>query len=439
MAMENRRFELVAIGKKDVAAHFFLHMGLILAIFYPFKGLISLAIYVVFGEAGFATYINPAVAATLLIFVFLSFNSHARWSHFTKLDLYLGGIGMILLTYSLWRRNLAYSVVISLLLILPLCLGHLAWASDKIFKAAVTIFFFLTVFYVVIEHVVLHSHIYGLTDSIAFSYDDIAKYYSLLAFGQNVETIQATGNVIDFRHTSLYEMTGRLRTSGFLAHPLQMPTLISMSATFFYTSWRRSRYIWSLVVVGLCLFALGNSLSTTGVLAFALSVVFFEVFYGHGLKKWGIIGGALLVFAAATLYIAPLFYLFARLLGFWDDYLLKFGAFFSTWQDYAAVVWGKQGWLPGWNNLYNENDMVNIVTAFGILLAGFIFKRLVQPAFIARRLENDELIVYAMVVLNAFFCMLHREAVLSPNIFILVILLNVKSYRIIREYVTARI
>lgn len=427
-----------SVYRKDVASHFFLHAGLLLCIFYPFKGLLSFALYLLFGVEGFASYVNPGIAFSVVVFVFLSFNANGKWSYYNKLDLQLFSLGALLVVYSLQRRNFEYAYVIIFVLIMPVCLAPFAYAADTLFRRAVTVFFFLTALYIAAENIVLHSHIYGITDRIVFSSEDLARYYSLLVGGRNIETMAASGNVIDFREgglvTTLSSVAGRIRTSGFIANPFQMATLIGMSTTFFYIWYRRSASAIFIVPLVLSLFGLANSLSTTAVMAFGLTAIFYELFYNTGVRKWFILIMLMLGFVVSTLYIGPVFYLLGRLMDSWDQYVSRFGFSFSSWQDYGIILVGKQGWLPGWNNMYNENDIVNVITSFGVVLAFFIFRRLIRPAFSARTIGNDELIVYAMVVLNAFFNMMHRESTFTPNVFMLIVLLNVKSYRMIREY-----
>lgn len=429
----------VHIDKKDVASHFFLHIGLLLCVFYPFKGLLNVAIYWLFGAEGFADYINPGTAFSIMVFVLLSFSAHARWSHFSKLDIYLCALGVILLAVSIGRRDFSYSQVVTLVLIMPVWFAHMVYCSDILFRRAVTIFFFVTALYIAVEHIVLHSHIYGLTDKIVVSSQELTRYHSLLAMGLDIQSIDPSEIVNDYRHTSFYEgMAGRARTGGFVANPLKMATLISMASTFFYIWCRRSPSLYLLISLALSLFGLFNSLSTAAVLAFVFCVMFYEFVYGSGFRKYIVLSITSVVFVMLVAYTELFFYLYTRLLTRLDLYIAIFGITspsMASWQEYPiTILIGQQGWLNERNSLYSENDILNVVTAFGLVVAYFIFKRLIQPALLSRQVENDELVVYAMVVLNAFFSMIHREAVFSPNTFILVTLLNVKTYRMLREY-----
>lgn len=415
-----------------VARHFVLHVGLLLAVLYPLKGLLSGVLYLTFGEQGFAATINPRVAVVLAVFVAVSFAIHARWSHLGPTEVWLFWVGLALLAVSLARQNFAYSMVVGLTLMLPLALTHMAYASDGLFRRAVWLFFCITVFYVAVEHVVLHTHLYGITEDIWIDGRDLIGYYKGLGADPNIG--DETGSVIDFRHTTLYGMAGRVRTGGFLAHPLQMPTLISMAATFFYVRWRLIGGAPRVVMLGAALFGLVNSLSTTAVLAFGLAVLFYELYSRGDARKYLSVVVLMAAFVAAALYVPAIVYLVARFVDSMEHMLVVFLFNPRSFHDWVLTLVGLHGWLRGWNHLYSENDLINVASAFGLILAFFVFRRLLQPALQARKFNDPELTTYAIVGLNAVLCMMHREAVITPNVFILVNLLTAKSQRMIREH-----
>ena len=402
-------------------------------IFYPFKGLLSLPFFFLFGDQESATYVTPIVAFTMIALILLSFFANAKASQLTRLDVLLLVIGVIFFSIAVLRQDFPYAAAVMLLMVMPVFIANMAYGSGATIKRMVLIFFALMTIYISVEWVMLNTHVIGITDDILVDSDALAKYQSALIIDVDFDEQWYGVKIIDLREHVRYGTVPGLRTGGFLANVLTMASLVAMSATFFYVSYRQSRSNLLLVPLGLSIFNLATSLSTSAVLAFVVTTMFYEM-YRHR-KHSGIIAPAIIIISSVVLitYFDPVSFIYRRFIENVDIQLIAYTSWNPiTWQALLRSVVGWHGMGPTTNYLWSTNDILNVTTAVGIVPAYLIFKRLLSPALARPATNNPDLTIYSMVVLTGVLAMIHNQAVLTINTFLIVILLNMRCHAILR-------
>lgn len=407
-----------------------LHATVLVCVFYSFKGLIGGAAYYWLGISGLSSRVNPIVAGVAVLLILTTFlNSRTRVS---IEDLWLLGAGVLLFGLAILVGDYGYAPAVVLLLIVPTLLVNVRFADDRFVHQAVRVFFALTVLYIAVEHLILHAHLYGLVSEPVVSQEALRNFYTQLAFGGtvgdviDVATSDSRFGVFDVENT-------RIRTSGFLGHPLQMPALIAMAATYFYVSWRCAPSARGLLWTLLASFTLFNALSTTSLLAFLATATLYEFLYRADIRKYVALGGFSAVLAVLISQVKALQYLYSRLFIYLEtSEQLAFFPRPEWWSNPALLIVGRHAWSSR-NEAGTTNDLFNIPSAFGVVLAAAIFVRLLRPAFQIRRIRSHDLAIYSYVVLTGVLCMAHSEAVITPNVFLLVTILNLKARDIVRQ------
>ena len=408
----------------------------IICVFYPFKGLPGAALYFLAGIDNFSDVFIPLVAGFSLLIVLANFVLRGRFTN--KRESLFCALGLILISFALVRMKLYYAKIVFMFFLLPFLLYPMMSAPGRFVYRLIRSMFFLVALYAAGEHILFHTHLYGITDNILVTESGIVNYYSQLAYKLE-STDGASHNYVDWRMSP----GGRLRTGGFLGQPYQMGALINLAALFFYVVMRR-RFSWrNLFCFVLAAFGLLNCMSTTAVVSFGLSALFYEVYFNRGVKR--LILPILCICAALWIFrtSAPISFLYQRVASrdpgvFFAPFLPnKYGHLgeFSPRQLVARSIVGWQGWLPGEGNLFfAENDFVTIVACFGVFISLFLFRRWVWPVFAAKKIGRDDLIIYSMVTFDAVLSLMHNDTITSPNVFILFTLLNLMSYRIIKMH-----
>jgi len=407
----------------------------LLCVFYPFKGIVGALIYYTTGISGVSNYFIPMLAALAVGFVLLTFLMYG--GRMSRGEAIFGAIGSLLLVVAFIRHDLYYARIVFLVFILPFILAPMAYAADKFVKRTLAVFFLLIAIYGAGEHVLFHTHLYGITDDILVSSEQVLQYYTLTGYQRDAEDIR-DGNLIDWRQFTPYGAGGRLRTGGFLGQIYQMGALFALASIFFYVWWRCSKRKLLLFPLALAVFSLLNCVSTTAIISFCISVLFYEFYFNRGVLKFIIplFFAGLVAFAA--LNPTPIAFLYQRIMTYPKDSLAaflpnKYGNMsgMSAKSVVARFAIGEHGWWQKGNRFYAENDISNFVTAFGAILAFFIFKRFLKPVFVAKKIGHENAIIYSMVVFTAVIAMMHDGTITTPNIYPLIVLLNLKSYRLI--------
>jgi hypothetical protein len=405
--------------------------AILMIIFYPFKGLLNIPFFFVFDDKDSANYLTPVIALGVLGLASLTFLANTRKHHISKLDFILLLIGLPILLIAFVREDFIYAKIGMLIFVFPVLLANLVHGSDKFFKQAFFVFFLLVTVYIAGEHLLLHTHLYGITDQVFISQQTLASYQDALAFGSSYNDV--FDQLIDYRFSSTpWGDISRVRTGGFLANALSMPVLMCLASTFFYIRYRQSGSVILLMVLLVSIFNLFNSLSTANVLAFLITVLFYEAYGGRGPSKF-IVPLILLALAGVVVIIfEPASYLFARFTDLFESTTMEF----TSRQGFSLLavprtIIGWHGWSNRSNFFYSENDIINLVTAVGLVPSFFIFKRLLGPITSIRSSDNGELKLYATIVLSAVLAMVHTQAVFSVNVFMIVILMNMKCYAIL--------
>jgi hypothetical protein len=392
-----------------------LYLTFCLTVFYPFKGVVSLLLSFLAGE-NFSWLINPLLFAILFGFILLNLAANNVFlpSVSDAVLLFAGFVGM---AFSMAEGDGTLFYKTSLLFFLPVLLGSLRRVDDRFFYRTVYLFMAASTGYVLLENIILQPGMYGLTFK-APTYDQLSAYTNYLIWSR----IDASLLLVDYRDAGLTNRTG-----GYLGNVLAMPVLLAMGATFFYVSVREKFRITGLMFAAIAAYLLLMSQSTTAIVAFLLSILFYEIWVRRNLKAFIWIGGTLLfliIFGAVSGYV------FKRLLANLKDpryvhAFLGYSVLFES-DNLPYFVYGK------WSSLLPEGsgthtDLINIVVAYGGVIAFLLYRRLLKPLLVLRRVPNSTGRTYAIMVLTAFICLLHASATLNVNVMILVTLLYLKA------------
>lgn len=415
---------------RPVRSQWLLHATVLVCVFYSFKGLIGGAAYYWLGISGLSNRVNPATSGVTLLLILAAFLN--RRTRLSTEDHWLLGAGLALFSLAILRGDYSYAAIVVLLLIVPTLLVNVRFADDRFVRRAVRVLFALTVLYIATEHVILHAHLYGIASEPIVSEDALSDFYGQLAFG-GTEGEPITVATSDERFGVIEKEQRRIRTGGFLGHPLQMPVIIAMAATYFFIRWRRAPSVRGLLWMLLASFLLFNALSTTSLLAFLAAAALHEFLHRADVRRYVALGGLGVVLSILVTRITALQYLYSRfLLVLQNSDQMAFFPGPAWWSNPALLIVGRQAWSSR-NAAWSENELLNVISAFGLVLGAAILIRLLRPAFQIRRIRSDDLAIYSYVVLTAVLCMGHREAVTTPNVLLIVTILNIKARDIVRQ------
>jgi hypothetical protein len=209
-----------------------------------------------------------------------------------------------------------------------------------------------------------------------------------------------------------------------------MPVLISMASTFFYVVMRERITFAYLILTLISVFLLISCRSTTAIIAFILTILFYEVYTREN-------------YSFIFLFIAMIFilltvsdtlsFVYRRLLSNLND-----PGYFATFFNYSVLftpenlpylIYGKWSWSPT-RGASSHVDLMNIVVVYGGIVAYLLYRRILFPLSSLKRTGTMWQRTYSLVVLTAFICLFHSSMTLNINNMMLVTLLMVKSSQI---------
>lgn len=404
-----------------------LYLSLFLVVFYPFKGLVSLFVSFIAGE-NIAFFLNRAVLA--FTFGFVLFNMVVNRTSYHTLDKIFLGVGIVASTFALVRSDQTLLYNTALLFFLPILFNSFSRANNNLLFKMLYVFFTISSFYLLVEFIALHPHRFGLRFD-ALSLGELSSYTNY--FVGNPE-YDAKIHLVDYRHVGLTN-----RTAGYLGNVLAMPVLMAMAAAFFYTSTREYFRFTRLIMTFFTIILLISSNSTTAIIAFIVTSLFYEFYVRNNFRSI-VVGIFLLgIIGLVILFNPSLFYIYDRLLLNLKDpeyvsiFFLDHLALLRP-ENILYLVIGKWSSLPP-EGASSHVDLINIVVAYGGVVAFFLYRRLLMPAFYFRRSADPCGRAFSMVVLTAFICLFHMSMTLNINVMMLVTVLMVKSMQIHARHV----
>ena len=398
-----------------------LHTTFFIVLFYPFKGLLSASLSLVVGADISNTIIRFTMFFTLF-FIFLNVfvNNITFLAKSDKLLFYIGLLG-ILAGVVLRDNPFVYNTV--LLFGLPVVFTEFRKISDANFYKFTFTFFSISTVYMLAEHVIVHPNSFGLNISPPTT-EQISSYLNYLFSSSKAVTFTT-----DFRHIGSFN-----RTSGYLGNLLAMPVFLSMAAIFYYVIFReKPKPVYFIFSITSC-YLLLVSLSTTAIIAFFVTVLFYEVFVRRSYKSFIIV--FIIIFLGIIIYIlyTPAgVYIFNRLI-----FNINNPNYFNTFFDYSWLAKplnllylfvGKWNWKtpPG---VSSHIDFVLISLTYGGFISFLLYKRMMRPVLIAQKSENKLLKIFSITLLPAIICLYHHYMTLNINVMFVFTLLMLRSNEI---------
>jgi hypothetical protein len=397
-----------------------LYISFALAIFYPFKGIVSLFLSLLIGE-NVAVFIIPSLFIFTFGFIFL--NIIVNHISLSRIDKILLAAGFFAFAFAVLKqdRTLLYNTV--LLFILPVLFNRFRKIDDHHFYRLTFIFFMISSIYLLVENIVLQPDRFGLGFTPP-STEELAAYSNYLVGGDT--KFDASVNLSDYRNIGISNRTG-----GYLANILAMPVLIAMATTFFYVSTRERFKLINAILTVFSIFLLISCLSTTAIIAFVLTVFFYEI-YGRRNAVSVIISVLILgVLVFLISYSKMLSFTYNRLLFNMND-SIYFATFFKQHlvlfrvENIKYLLLGKWGWLPPEGGS-SHVDLITIIVTYGGIIAYFLYRRMLFPLTLLRQPGHLYGRIFSMTVLTAFICLFHAQMTLNINVMMLVTLLYLKS------------
>jgi len=394
-----------------------------LVLFYPFKGLISASLCLIIGmDVSFA--IVRFSIFFILVFVMLNLLVN-NITLVTKLDKILFFIGIFGFLIGSAKMDIKFLYNTTLLFGLPVLFAEFRKINDTHFFKFTFVFFSISTLYMLIENILFQPYIYGLGFQ-PISSDAILDYSRTLIATSEV-------NIADYRGSA-----GFIRTSGYLGNVLALPVFLTMGSTYFYVLVReKTKKIIYIIFSILSAYVLSISLSTTAILAFGLSIIFYEIFINKSTLSIAIVS---FIIIGISIYIFSTqvgSYLFQRLITNLNNpqyFELYFGfsKLLSPQNIYYLLIgkWG--GWLETF-----QIDIIAILMSYGVLGGYLLYKRILGPLNIARKSDNILLKIFSITILPAFICLYHEFMTLNINVMFLVTLFIVKSNEISLKEVNA--
>ena len=392
-----------------------MYITFFLVLFYPFKGLISASLSLIIGADVSFTIVRSSI---IFVLFFVSLNLLIyNITFLTKVDKILFFIGIFGFLIGIAKMDMNFLYNTTLLFGLPVAFAEFRKINDTHFFKFTFVFFSMSTIYMLIENILFQPKYYGLGFE-PISREAILNYSQLLIGTTKV-------NIADYRGAA-----GFIRTSGYLGNVLALPVFLTMGSTYFYVLVREKPKIINFIFSIVSIYILFVSLSTTAILAFALSALFYELFINKS---------ALSIVIISFIIIGILIYIFSTQVG---SYLfqrlitnLNNPIYFDMYFDFSKlllpqnIVYLLIGKWGGWLHTF-QADMIAILMSYGVIAGYFLYKRMLGPINIARKSDNILLKIFSITILPAFICLYHEWMTLNINVMFLVTLFIVKSNEI---------
>ncbi|NQT29340.1 MAG: hypothetical protein HQ596_02085 [Candidatus Saganbacteria bacterium] len=401
--------------KESKFAQLVLHLSFCLVVFYPFKGVVAFLLSLLAGGYLSAFFISVYAFFTFsFLLLNILVNKIRAPSKLGKILLVFGCFGLVV---ALFRRDTAMLQYTLLLFFFPILFSKYSQINNRYFFKVVFSFFFFSTCYMLIENMVILPANFGLP----FTAPNTAQIGSYLLMLNS----KALAHFQDYRYSV------GIRTGGYLAHILVMPTILAMTATFFYVLFRERRKILYFLLAAVSVFLLVQTFSTTAIVAFVVSILFYELFVQ---RKFVV---PILLIVAVVGLIANykvMSWVYRRMLTLLADpryYNAFFGFSLSDPRQVLSFLIGRWRWSPP-SGVPSHVDLMNIILVYGIVPAYLLYKRMLWSIFSLHRFQNTQLRVYSLVVLTAVVCLFHAAMVLNVNVLMLATLLFLKANEICR-------
>lgn len=405
-----------------------LYLSFFLVVFYPLKGLVSFSVSLLAGD-NIAMLLIPFLFFFVFAFVFLNMGVNG-FALTTGTDKILFVVGLFAAAFAIAMREkvLLYNTV--LLFCLPVLFSSFRKIDERYFYNVILVFFAISSIYLLAENIVLHPHGFGLS-FVPPSYEQLAAYTNYMVSDPHYD---ALFNVIDYRHAGIGN-----RTAGYLGAPLPMATLIAMAATFFYVSMREQFKPVTAIFAVISIFLVVASLSTTALVAFILTVIFYEGYINRKKKIFYLVAAICIAWLLASWLPVgeAISYLYHRFLtnlknpAYVGPFFSQHMALFNM-DNMPYLFYGKWSWNPP-AGASSHVDLVSIVVAYGGVIAFLLYRRMLAPLGAIRHFPHSYGRIFFCTFLTAFICLFHASMVLNINVMMLATLLYLKSGDIFRQ------
>ena len=262
----------------------------------------------------------------------------------------------------------------------------------------------------------MHPYVLGLN----FESPTVEQYGAYLDMLSGGTTL-----IVDFRYQGAF-----IRTGGYLVNSLAMPVIMSMTAIFFYVLAREKAGIFNILFSLLSFYLLAVGLSTTAIISFTLSLLYYEIF----VKRINLY--SLLTITFISLFIGVAFvspagtYVYTRLLLNLADQ-----TYYNTFFDFSGLlspvniiylILGKWDWATP-AGISSHIDLILIPLSYGGIISFMLYKKIVYPAIKNSREMDIYNKLFSLSILPAFICLYHHQMTLNINVMFLVTLLLVKN------------
>jgi hypothetical protein len=384
-------------GRQQVLNYFF-----ILTLFYPIKGLFNIPFFVFIGDSS-AFYFNKLYF--ILLFLFLIMLTIVNRLSFNKHDKLHILITFIVCFFALKNGNIELNRVVLMLFVLPILFQIFDQIGDNIFNYCIKLFFMFSLLYMFFEQILLQIRVDG---ELLISQNDYASFYKI---------VSANGETIDYRHTSF----NVVRSGGFLADPLAMPVIVTMSAMYFYLYYKIYKKHLLFNILGM--FLVISSLSTTAIISYVILIVIIETYYRRNLLMKILVSGIL----SPLIFYHPYFdYLIIRVTtNFSDEKYMN--VFFNydnmiTLYGFKSLIFGEWVWFT--RNVSSHLDIFLVVNAIGIVFSLYIYHRIFFKGIYLHAKHRNIYSIYSFMLLIPFISLYHHAMTLNTNVFIIVILIS---------------
>jgi len=397
-------------NKRKLYNHNFIVFLFIMTVFYPFKGLINI---------GFFAFINDSdpnifnKLCFIILFIFIIATTAIKGISFDQSNKLHIIVTSIVLVFTLYNRDIELFKTVTILFFLPLLFQVFDDISIKTFNKYLTAFFILTLLYMTFEWILLQIRVDG---EFLISKNSYAKYLQIISPGKNI---------IDGRSNT----NGLLRSGGYLANPLAMPALVIISAIYFYLSYKIYNKYLFYALIGLFLVIAMSS--TTGIIAYALSILIIEIYYRKHLVLKAI---AVIIF---FIFLVPYHPSYKSIIIRIEKNMLD-QSYVNTYFDFHNLLslTALKSFLIGewkWDTTHISShiDLLLIVNSFGIILSAYIFYRIFFIGIINHAKHKNIYSIYSILLLPAFISLYHHDMTLNTNVMILVVLLSNRVRKIV--------
>jgi hypothetical protein len=403
-----------------------LHLSFWLVAFYPLKGMISFFLSLVVGS-DISDLIIPFLSFLTLAFIIL--NLLANRLSLSKTDKILLLVGCFAIFMAILRRENILLLNTTVLFFLPPILYKCVGIDDKHFYKIIFAFFLISTIYMLAENIAFYPHRFGLPlDPI--SGDQYFKYGNTLTSASNYD--QQVGWV-EFDYLLSRGMP--VRTGGYLGSVLIIPSLLAMAATFYYVLMREKKRVLYAFLMIVSVYLLINSISTTAIVAFFLTIIFYETYVRRKFASLLIIMFLVAIVAYLIVFDVTGKFVFQRMTTNVSDpdYVNIFLGFsFLNPRELLSFLIGRWKWISP-SGVPTHVDLMNIILVYGSIAAYLLYKRMLFPLVSLNKSNSLERKVYALVVLTAFICLFHAGMTLNINVMLMVTLLFLKAGDLYRK------